>query len=1240
MALNPSPQGNFNTPIPNSPFYWPETNTIQGGSGIFIVGAGLTINALGQITTTGGGGGSGTVTQVNTGVGLQGGPITASGTISLIPPVGSAIGGVKAGQGIAIAVDGTISSTRVSQVSTGVGLSGGPITSSGTISLNVATVSAIGGVKPDNSTIIIQPDGTISVGPGIADSVNSVRGTGAITVDNTDPANPIVGVNNASASQAGVVTLSNTITGTSQGVAATELAVSTLGNAALLKAGGTMTGNIGFAGTQTFPIATSTSLGVVQPDNTTITVNGSGQLTAIGGGGGSGTVTQVNTGTGLTGGPISTNGTISLLPSTSSVIGGVRPDGITTTVNPSGIISVIPGSAGGIQSVSGTAPITVNNTDPSAPVISVATATSTVKGVVTPGTNINIDSNGVISVNSATTLQPGVVQLTGDPTSTSATLAPNAAALNSVYTTAQGALARSGGTMTGNITFSSITRGVVFGDASSVLSVSDSTSTVSPTTAASSTAVKSAYDLASQANTTANAALPKAGGVMTGNISFAGTQTFPAAGSAGQVQLNIGGTISGDADLTYDTSTDSLLLKNIKGQGTTGVSIQNITQARTQSPYAVTDPGDLTTKSYVDNAIASDVPVIAGGTFFASSPSQALTPAQAQFWTITTWTNLIEPNTLTNLTYNPANGRFTNTSDQARTFAFTLQAAFTSTQRILDAYAFFQKNAVSFTPSEVYGNTQFGRGSTDTEGVLTTTWTFDLNPGEFVTSWVTVSSTGSVIFGNSTIGGLTNGNASTIIVTEVPGPQGNGNPGADYTTFLPQVNYNSGANNMINWPAPGSGVLPTLSYSNGVFTNNTNATRVYTVDFQTYVESPGLLTEAAAWVIVNNGANPAGTSQRRGQVSFLGQTGSGVAATWLSGSSTVTIQPGGTFGVAYYATVGVPQYTLGGAAGATFLTGQTTRLTVKEVTNTPPQYQGGVFQNTQTPVAYTANTNTLLTFPTEILDTNDALIPAIVNGVRVWRNSSTYARSFVFDYTAEITTSANISLAAIWLQKNSTSAVANGRFGMQTLSDLASARALVSNAAIVTLEPDEYVTAWFLCDQSGTIGNANFGNASGQGTRITVTAVSAIEEGFNQFAVPYGVVYTSNNTAQSVPGSTFATVPANTLFLTNTINASLLPLTNNQDGTWTVNQSGLYYIYATIDINALPSNSVATVFVQCNNVNLNSSIYVPSGFAPYSLNVSGAFYVQAGDEISLNYFNQLATTISNATISITTSLPG
>jgi hypothetical protein len=52
-----------------------------------------------------------------------------------------------------------------------------------------------------------------------------------------------------------------------------------------------------------------------------------------------GSVSLVNTGAGLAGGPITTTGTISVIPATTAAIGGVIPDGSTITVNSGGIIS-------------------------------------------------------------------------------------------------------------------------------------------------------------------------------------------------------------------------------------------------------------------------------------------------------------------------------------------------------------------------------------------------------------------------------------------------------------------------------------------------------------------------------------------------------------------------------------------------------------------------------------------------------------------------------------------------------------------------------------------------------------------------------------------------------------------------------------------------------------------------------------------------------------------------------------
>jgi hypothetical protein len=154
-------------------------------------------------------GSNGTVTQVNTGTGLSGGPITTTGTISLADTAVTAgvygnstfvsqitidaQGRITSAANVAIAAGGN---GTVTNVATGTGLTGGPITSTGTISLaNTAVTAGSYGNAGTVGTFTVDAQGrltaaanaTISITASqISDSIpNSKLANSTLTLGNT-----------------------------------------------------------------------------------------------------------------------------------------------------------------------------------------------------------------------------------------------------------------------------------------------------------------------------------------------------------------------------------------------------------------------------------------------------------------------------------------------------------------------------------------------------------------------------------------------------------------------------------------------------------------------------------------------------------------------------------------------------------------------------------------------------------------------------------------------------------------------------------------------------------------------------------------------------------------------------------------------------------------------------------------------------------------------------------------------
>lgn len=400
------PTGNdTTTPSGSLNLLFGSNGTAPAETGLSIASNGLISFASGQ--TFPGASGGGSVSSVATGAGLTGGPITASGTIS-IPSAGvtnamlanssvTVVAGAGLSGGGAVSLGGTIMLTNtapssggtVTSVASGTGLTGGPITGSGTLSLNTSftdgrylklsgggltggltgttaaftnTVSAGGALLPGIGTATAT-QGFISSPFDLQSSSFSSTSSLAVTQDFRWQAEP---TGNDTATPSGKL---NLLFG-SNGSSPTETGLSIASN-----------GLITFAPGQTF---------------------GSGSGTS---GGGSGTVISIATGPGLTGGPITSSGTISILPA-----------GVTNNMLSNHAITVLAGSGlsgGGTVSLGGTVTLASNlsgTTDgiayfssstgvgsTAAPtngqILIGSTGNAPVLGTLTAGANINI-TNG------------------------------------------------------------------------------------------------------------------------------------------------------------------------------------------------------------------------------------------------------------------------------------------------------------------------------------------------------------------------------------------------------------------------------------------------------------------------------------------------------------------------------------------------------------------------------------------------------------------------------------------------------------------------------------------------------------------------------------------------------------------------------------------------------------------------------------------------------------------------------
>lgn len=215
---------------------------------------------------------------------------------------------------------------------------------------------------------------------------------------------------------------------------------------------------------------------------------------------------------------------------------------------------------------------------------------------------INTATTEVIAaarIAAGSTTQAGALQLEDSTSSTSTTKAATPNSVKSAYDLADASLPKSGGTMTGNITFAG-TQPTATTATAGIVALTDSATSTSTTTAATPNSVKTAKDAA-------DAALPKAGGTMTGAITFASGQVYPqvpqnaktsaytlVAGDAGRhVSITTGGVTVpasvfsiGDAISIYNNSTSNQTVTQGSG-ATLRLAGSNVTGNRTLGQYGL-----------------------------------------------------------------------------------------------------------------------------------------------------------------------------------------------------------------------------------------------------------------------------------------------------------------------------------------------------------------------------------------------------------------------------------------------------------------------------------------------------------------------------------------------------------------------------------------------------------------------------------------------------------------------------
>jgi hypothetical protein len=384
MARLPNPPINPEGEIPNGPFHTDPSFTLQAGSGQLIVGQNLEVDPDGRLNATGGPDEKG-VTLVNTGKGLDGGPITTQGTISLEVATKSTLGGVITGDNVQIDAAGVISVLNASTQEAGV-------------------VKLVDGTSDTSTTTAL----TANQGRILQEQIN------ALVVNALD----FCGTYDAEKSEMAYVSALGLQKGFTVGANIpavrpdlNDAFVIAINSGNPLPPAPQSKGDPGDkvqAGNWFICDGTTWVLIRYQPNDILAAnvfvspykiitgINAQIAFQQLADYYDNATIKTLQTKDGI--GSTDTNGNVELFLNAADVdtLGGVRPDGRTITVDENGVIAAVQQDTG-VESVTGTGSINVDNRDPKNPVVSVDTATKFQTGVIKVGDGLNIAADGTLS---------------------------------------------------------------------------------------------------------------------------------------------------------------------------------------------------------------------------------------------------------------------------------------------------------------------------------------------------------------------------------------------------------------------------------------------------------------------------------------------------------------------------------------------------------------------------------------------------------------------------------------------------------------------------------------------------------------------------------------------------------------------------------------------------------------------------------------------------------------------------